>query len=473
MSKKFITLIIFAILIFSIIGYVLFMSYPSFKTPYTRVESNKPIKVTLEFWGIWDTSDNWEEIIRKFESMTYNFNGQKVNVAINYTKKDFDYYEEDIEKAKEKNNMPDIFMINNNWLKKYINSLEPLADNDAYVQEYNLMSYDDLSVIFSAKTLIDAAHEDYLYGMPLYSDSLALYYNKDLLKKAKIDEPPKLWKEFNKDVKKLTILNNKDEIVQAGAAIGTGENINRSSDILSLLIMQGGGGVIDNNGETDINKEIIVNTVNGTEKRTPGKRAIEFYTEFSNPQKEIYSWDSDQENSIKAFADNKAAMIIGYNYYIKNLLAINPDLNYGISQMPQLENSTPINFSNVTIPVVSKFNNCKVDPVELSSKADCAKISWSFLSFAVEKENSRQYLDLTGKVASRKDLIAEQINLNNDISVFASQVESSQSYDKFDDKIDDILINMIDQINLDRKNWEAEVDEAVVKMENLKIKMEN
>ncbi len=468
MSKKATLIIIFFISLFFVVGYVLVKSYPSFKTPYAQIKSDEPIEVTLEFCGLWDNSDSWEEIIRKFESKTYNFNGQKVKVSINYTKKDFSSYEENIERSREKNNSPSIFMINNNWFGKYIKLLEPLPNNDAYIQEYDLVSHNNLLDIFYTRTLMDLVYEDQLYAMPLYSDSLALFYNKDLFEKAEIEESPKSWKEFNKIVKKLTILNNKDEIVQAGAAIGTGENINRSSDILSLLMMQGGAAVIDSNAETDINKEIEVNIIDGIEKRTPGKRGIEFYTEFANPKKEIYSWNSDQENSIKAFAEGKVAMMVGYNYYVRNLLAINSDLNYGISQMPQLENSTLINFSNITTPVVSNLNNCKVKPIELSNKVDCAKISWSFLSFATEKENSKYYLDLTNKVAARKDLIQEQIAIDGGISVFASQVESSQSYNKFDDRIDDILIEMIDEINSDREKTDEIINEAVVEIESLK-----
>ena len=465
MLKKII--ITFLIIIFSIAGYVLVKAYPDFKASDTSIKNDKPVKVTLEFWGLWDNSDDWEEIIKKFESKTYNFNGQKVNVSINYTKKDFSSYQEDLKKAKDKNNSPDIFMINNNWLEKYVGELEPLEGNEAYMKEYNLLDYAGLLNTFYEKTLMDVVYEDQLYGLPLSSDSLALFYNKDLFKKAGIAEPPKSWTEFKNYVKKLTELNNKDEIIQSGAALGTGGNISRASDILSLLIMQGGGRVVDNNGIADINKEVEVNTSNGIEKRFPGKRAVEFYAEFSNPKKEIYSWNLDQENSVTAFASNKAAMMIGYSYNIKNLLAINPDLNYGISPMPQLENSTPVNFSNITIPVVSKYGNCKVEPMELSDEIDCAKISWSFLSFAVEKENSKLYLDLTEKIAARKDLISEQIQTGEKISVFASQVESSQSYNKFDDEIDNILVNMLDQINLDRENWEEKVDEAAAEIESL------
>jgi ABC-type glycerol-3-phosphate transport system substrate-binding protein len=465
MLKKII--IIFLIIIFTIAGYVLVKAYPDFKSSSSYIKNDKPIKVSLEFWGLWDNSDDWEEIIRKFENKTYDFNGQKVNVAINYTKKDFNSYQEDLKKAQEKNSSPDIFMINNNWLEKYADMLEPLDDNVAYAKEYDLIVYADLLSLFYKETLMDVFYENHLYGLPLSSDSLALFYNKDLFEKAKISEPPKSWIDFKDNVKRLTELNNKDEIIQSGVAFGAGKNVSRSSDVLSLLIMQGGGKVIDDDGLADIGKEIEVNTLNGTEKRTPGKRAIEFYAEFSNPKKEIYSWNSDQENSTIAFANNKTAMMIGYNYNIKNLLAINPDLNYGISPMPQLENSTPVNFSNVTIPVVSKSGNCKIEPSELSSEIDCAKISWSFLSFANEKENSKLYLDLTEKIAARKDLIEEQVKAGGKRSVYASQVESSQSYNKFDDEIDNILINMLDKINLDRENWEEKVDEATREIENL------
>lgn len=342
MLKKII--ITFLIIIFSIAGYVLVKAYPDFKASNSYIKNDKPVKVTLEFWGLWDNSDDWEEVIKKFENKTYNFNGQKINVSINYTKKDFSSYQEDLQKAKERNSSPDIFMINNNWLEKYVDELEPMEGNEAYAKEYDLLDYADLLDIFYPKTLMDVVYEDQLYGLPLFSDSLSLFYNKDLFEKAGIAEPPKSWTEFKNYVKKLTELNNKDEIIQSGAALGTGGNISRASDILSLLIMQGGGRVVDNNGIADINKEVEVNTSNGIEKRFPGKRAVEFYAEFSNPKKEIYSWNLDQENSVTAFASNKAAMMIGYSYNIKNLLAINPDLNYGISPMPQLENSTPRQF---------------------------------------------------------------------------------------------------------------------------------
>ena len=460
-------IVTFLIIILVSIGYVFVMDYSNIDEREIIKEDKKPVEVTLEFWGLWDNSDDWEEIIEKFESETYNFGWQEVNVSINYTKKDFNSYEEDLAKAKEKNNEPNIMMINNNWLEKYLNQLEPLTGDDNYAEEYKLIKYEELLEIFPAETIRDLIYENELYGSPMYSDSLALFYNKDLFAKMEIENPPRTWEEFKKTASKLTMLDKDNNIIQAGASFGCGKNINSSSDILSLLMMQGGARIIDFDKNIDLNKEIEINTMNGIEKRIPGERAIIFYTEFSDSEKEKYVWDCKQEEAIKSFANNKTAMFIGYSYQIKNLLALNPDLNYGVSKMPQLEDSAIINFSNVWTPVVSKNNNCLTKPAALSDEINCSQIAWSFLSFAAQKENSEIYLNSTNKAAARKDLISKQIDLNNKISAFASQAKTAISYNKFDNKIDRILIDMIDEICLDRENWEAKVDEAVGKIGNL------
>ena len=462
-------IITFLIIILVLIGYVFVMDYSNIDEKEIIKEDKKPIEVTLEFWGLWDNSDDWEEIIEKFESETYNFGWQEVNVSINYTKKDFNSYEEDLAKAKEKNNEPNIMMINNNWLEKYLNQLEPLTGDDNYAEEYKLIKYEELLEIFPAETVRNLIYENELYGLPTYSDSLALFYNKDLLTKMEIENPPRTWEEFKEATSKLTMLDKNNNIIQAGAAFGCGKNINSSSDILSLLMMQGGARIIDFDKNIDLNKEIEINTMNGIEKRIPGERAIIFYTEFSDSEKEKYVWDCKQEEAIKSFANNKTAMFIGYSYQIKNLLALNPDLNYGVSKMPQLEDSAIINFSNVWTPVVSKNNNCLTKPAALSDEINCSQIAWSFLSFAAQKENSEVYLNSTGKAAARKDLISEQIDLNNKISAFASQAETAISYNKFDNKIDRILIDMIDEICLDRERIDEIVEETVGEIENLTV----
>jgi len=467
MIKK-ILLIAFLLAVISATGYILVKAYPDFKAP--TLSAPKPVEVTLEFWGLWDNSDSWKDIIKDFQNRNTTINGRKVNVRINYTKKDYSTYEKDLAGAGENGALPDIFTINSNWLERYAPQLFPLEQNKAYIEEYGLLTFENILDSFPQETINSWIYSGQVYGIPTYSDSLALYYNTELFEKAGIKNAPKTWKEFKEDVRKLTSIKN-NEISRSGVAIGSGKNVSRASDILALLMMQGGAQVIDKEKNIDINKEIDVLTANGTEKRSPGMQAILFYSEFADPLKEIYAWDSKQANSLEAFANKSTAMIFGYSYQTANLLAISPDLKYSISPMPQLENSDPknfINFASVWTPVVSQKDKCGIEPKELSDSIDCKKLAWSFLSFAVQKENSKKYLDATGKPAARKDLVGEQINSNSRMGVFASQAETAMSYNKFDDRIDGILTSMLDEITTDRSKLGEIVNASVEKIENLK-----
>lgn len=469
MLKK-IILVIVLLVIISATGYILVKAYPDFKAP--TLSASKPIDVTLEFWGLWDNSDSWKEIIKDFQNRNTVINGRRVNIKINYTKKDYSTYEKDLAGTRESGSSPDIFTINSNWLERYAPYLFPLEQNKVYVEEYGLLTFENILNSFPQETINSWVYSGQVYAIPTYSDSLALYYNTELFEKAGIKNPPKTWKEFKEDIRRLTSIKD-DNISRAGVAIGSGKNVNRASDILALLMMQGGAKIIDQDKNLDINKEIEVITVDGPEKRNPGMRAIIFYSEFSDPIKDIYTWNNAQPNSLDAFAGQKVAMMFAYSYQINNLLAMSPDLKYSISAMPQLENSTPINLSNVWAPVVSQKNNCRIEPEEFSKSVDCNKLSWSFLSFAAQKENSKRYLDSTGKPAARKDLIGEQVNSNSKLGVFASQAETAMTYNKFNDGIDGILSDMLDEITTDRSKLSEIVNEAVEKIENLKIKDQN
>ncbi len=443
-------------------------------------------KITLEFWGLWDNTDDWQEIIDRYQEKKHYFEGKEFEVKINYFKKTPATYEQDLREAFEKNRAPDIFMVHQNWLPRYLDHLEPLPNDNISQENYQLVSYENLvedypsqlinDVIYlfpsreglgvgnkppnTPSTLSQERSNYQIYALPLYSDSLALFYNKDIFEKAEIEAPPATWKEFKEVIKKLTRLDRKGNFIQAGAAIGGGQNINRSGDLLALLIMQSGAEVINRNLEVDINKEMAIKTSEGSVKREAGKAAIKFYTDFADSDSEFYTWNGEQKNSIDAFANGEAAMMFNYQYQTKNLLVKNPELNYGIAPMIQIENSVPINFSNYWLPAVKK--NKASDTFK-----GVERLAWNFLSFASQPENVKLYLESTGKAAARKDLIAEQIKSNNHTGIFASQTTSARSFYRPDDQIDFILTEMVDEINNNREDWEEVVDGSVEEIEKV------
>jgi ABC-type glycerol-3-phosphate transport system substrate-binding protein len=107
-------------------------------------------------------------------------------VRIEYTKKNIADYEEDLVNALADGTGPDIFSINNSWLPKYQSRLAPAPDS-----VFTFKDYRDTFVPIVVDNFTGSDRK--VYGVALAVDSLALYYNKDLLGSSGIGVPPKTW----------------------------------------------------------------------------------------------------------------------------------------------------------------------------------------------------------------------------------------------------------------------------------------
>lgn len=430
---------------------------------------SKPAEVTLEFWGLWDNSDSWEAIIQKFEAEKHVWNGQEVKVKIHYSKKEVGTFREELAKTFEKNQSPSLFIVNNYWTQNYAAYATPLPSDPESVQQYKLLDPSDLKQIFPEGVLKTARNQNgQLIAMPLYSDSLALYYNKKLFKEAGIEKPPATWDDVKATAHQLTIVKGESQIVQSGIALGNGKNVSRAADIYALLVLQGHGKIVDQDGKPDFQQKILIKTTQGDVEKEPGITALKFYTAFSDPDyPDTYSWNDTPDESIKTFAAGKVAMILGYSYQKENILALNADLDYGVAPVPQLTPENPINFYNAWLPMVSNQKTCAVQNAPDNESIDCAKIAWSFLSFALQKENLPLYLDKTQKAAARQDLAAEQAQTVSARAVFAEQNATARGYNKFNDQIDEILVEMLDKLAQDRSKLQFFADEAADKIQAL------
>src|SRR5690606_38217983 len=63
--------------------------------------------------------------------------------------------------------------------------------------------------------------------------------------------------------------------------------------------------------------------------------ALRFYTNFSNPSQESYSWNAALRNSRDAFLAGELAIYFGYASEIQGLRQQNPNLNFDAALMPQ------------------------------------------------------------------------------------------------------------------------------------------
>jgi len=393
--------------------------------------------VSIEFWGVFDERNDLNKVIGDFQA-------QNPNVKVLYRQFSFEDYEKEVVNALASGTGPDIWMIHHTWLPKHYDKLIPLPDKISGLDK-PLLTIKEFQDQFVEVAVKDLMLNNQIYALPLYIDTLALYYNRDLFNTAGIASPPKSWEEFNTAVERLTRLDSSGNIVQAGASMGTSDNINRSIDILMALMVQSGVKMTDDENSV----ASFARSVNNT---PVGEVALKYYTDFSNPNIRTYTWNNAQHYSVDSFAEGTVAMIFNYSHQADVLNSKATRLNYGIAPMPQISETDIKNYANYWAVAVSK-------------KSSAPEESWKFISYLASREGASAYLAQTMRPSARRDMIELQKN-DLRLGVFASQALTAKSWYQADNSaIESIFAEMIEDVNFGRlsvrealQNAEAEVN---------------
>lgn len=433
--------------------------------------SKKPVQkaldsVTLNYWRVWDGQDDLKPIIDAY-------NTSQPNIKINYRKLSYDEYEAALLDAWAEDRGPDIFSIQNTWIRKYQTKIAPMPENITMIRPVvtgtfkkevvgEVQTKKSISLSEVKQNFVDAVAPDVIistdgkekvYGLPLFIDTLAMYYNKDLLNNAGIPELSPYWnQDFQQQVKKLTKQDVRGELIQSGVALGGSKNIERSSDILSALMMQNGAVMMEGNTVT-FNR--IPSVFRDRQGYNPGVDAIRFYSDFANPAKEVYSWNSSLDNSLQHFINGKLAIFFGYSYHLPIIQSQAPKLNFGIAKFPQIEgNPTEANTANYWVETVS-------------AKTKYPNEAWDFVQFMTTKpEQAKMYLERVRKPAALRTLLKDQL-ADDTLKVFASQVLTAKNWYRGKDVIaaEGALNEMIDAVIVNGEEIEKVVNLAVSRIQ--------
>ncbi len=443
--------ILFLIVILSTSGFSCLSSKPKVKL--------EPI--TLTYWRVWESPDVLNQIIADYHRL-------HPNITINCRKLRYEEYEQTLLEAWAEGRGPDIFSIPADWVTKYSKFIYPLPPKIKMVnikysgnalkktakivaEEKRTITPDELRQKFVDVVFNDVVRYDpqskmnRIYALPLAIDTLALYYNRDMLDNAGIAKPPTNWEEFKEDVKKLIIQDTEGNFIQSGAALGTADNIERSADILSLLMLQNGTKMIKN-WRASFNQPLETD-----KSYFPGVEALRFYTDFANPAKEVYTWNSEMPNSLDAFIDGKVAFFFGYSYHLPIIQARAPKLDFGVVPVPQIEGSLKqVNYARYWVETVSSHSQNK----------DAA---WDFLQFATTSAKEvKTYLDAAKKPPALRELIDVQLE-NFDLAPFTQQVLTAQDwyYGKDPLAVEEIFKEMIRMVNQGLLDYKKAINYAV------------
>lgn len=389
LRKSQLIIIIIITIIALITGLIYFGLFPGLK-------NTEPVKeVRLNFWGVGDDSTDFLEVISDYQQL-------HPNVLANYRKIDEDNYEDELLNALAANEPIDIIMFKNSWLPKHFDKITPAP-----------MAFVDFQNIFPTVAVQDFAPNQIIYALPLYIDTLAMIYNRDIFDTKGIAIPPRNWSAFQSTVIKL-----KKQV----AIGGTEKNIKNASDLLNLLFVQSGAPMIDE-------------TFSRADFASQGDVALSFYTQFAIPKNDYSVWSDKNKYSLDSFAEEETAIIFGYHNQLKEIKDRHPFLPLKVAAVPQpLAGIQPTSWASYYGLAVPRS----------SSQTEEA---WKFIIFlTTDQVESEKYLNAAQHPPALRSLINKKL-ADPELEVFANQALSARSYPQIEDNFIKIIFsNMIESV---------------------------
>jgi len=239
---------------------------------------------------------------------------------------------------------------------------------------------------------------------------LALYYNKDILSRAN-KSPPRTWWGLENLAKELTVRPDQ-KITVAGAALGAISNVDHWSDIIGLMIYQNGG---DPASPDSLTEDVI-----------------KYYLRFKNYDR---VWDESLPRSTAAFAAEKLAFYFGPSWRIFNILEANPNLNFGITNVPQLPKlrDTDWEAAERGEAELTDINWATFWVEGVSVKSQHQEEAWQFLEFLSTAETMQKLYTAQSQIRSFGELypridLAEDLKGDPLVKPFIDQAGTAKSW---------------------------------------------
>lgn len=339
--------------------------------------SQKPTgPVSLTYWSFED-----ERLINPILAEYKKINPK---VSVTYIKQSQINYRTRLQTQIREGVGPDVFKIHNSWLPMFDGDLAPAPGTLVSLDEYKSSFYPVASESF--------IKDNKIYALPLEIDGLALYINEDILAGIGVN-PPVSWQEFIDEAVKMTVKDSSGQIQTAGASLGNTLNIDYSSDILGLLLLQ----------------QPSVNLENPNSSATA--EVVKFYTGFvTDPSKK--TWDVTLPSSTQMFTTGKLAFYFAPSSKVAEIRAANPSLRFKVVPVPQLPGKN--------VAWASFWGEA------VSIRSQGSKEAWEFVKFLSSKEALRYNfvtaynLGFIGRPYSRVDM-ATELSLDPLLGAYVNQ----------------------------------------------------
>lgn len=365
-KKNFQYIVLGAFIFFAIVGVGAFVIFGKFGGDKTGPQAE------LVMWGL-ESSSNVSKLLDKIEDRAPE------SLKLTYIEKRQENFDQELLEALASGVGPDLLLLPHDRLVRHGDKIYTIP-YESYSQRSFKDAFLEAGEIFMRPTGIVA--------IPFSVDPIVMYWNRQLFTDAGLATPPPFWDEFFSTTIPLTKIDSSRNIQQSAVALGEYDNVVNAKEILSALLFQSGDRIVDASGETP---KVVFGT-RTIEGSSPAESSLRFYTEFSNPTKEVYSWNKSLPNSKAAFLSSDLAIYFGFASEAAELATKNPNLNFDVAPIPQIRDSSRATYARISGIAILKSSRYIADSFLAANILTSQDSSRDFAEIAVLPPTRRQLL---------------------------------------------------------------------------------
>jgi ABC-type glycerol-3-phosphate transport system substrate-binding protein len=296
-----------------------------------------------------------------------------------------------------------------------------------------------------------------IFGFPFLVDPLVMYWNRSLFTEAGLSQPPKYWDELLTMTPQLTQKDSALTIARSAIAMGDYTNVNHAKQFITTLLFQAGNQIVMRNIQetsgTPPYTVILDDKLDYTV--SPGQAAVNFYTQFADASRSVYTWNRSLPQSLDSFIAGDVAMYIGLASEFSTIREKNPNLSFDVAVIPQSRTGTRATYGRVLALAMPKNNQ------NLTR-------SYALIQNLTAPDVVKTISDIMYLPPVRRDLLAERPGNDAYMQTFQeSALLSKNFYDLEPDETSQIFKRMIESVVTGRLSTSESVQRANTEMELL------
>ena len=337
---------------------------------------------------------------------------------------------------------PDVVTLFYGWIPAFVDAGYLVAlPEDPFSEDFILETFSPM--------VANSKFEGSYWAIPTAVRSLALFWNKDILAAAGLDpeEPPATLDEFV-DIALATTIYDGDEdifnITQQGHAPALAAQDHHW--FREVLLRQFGGVPYSDDGRTV--------TYNSEEGCAAFSWLAAFETEHKTGSNDLF------EDATNSFINGTAALHIDGSFRVGTIARNNPDLNYGVTELPVGPNDEQHTFGSYWTHGITRRAND--DPARMEAAV-------KFLQFITRPEAGALWVDNVGELPAQLAAAADEDILNDPIlGAFSAGLEYAHATFFVDESAQrQVLIDAFDNVRLGGMDPCEALDEAAAAEQEL------